>query len=177
MSRMKWVSLAGILALAGSGAALADSAVAIEMHQIDAKGVGKVVGTIRATQTQWGVLFTPDLSGVTPGIHGFHLHENPSCDAGDKDGTMTAGMAAGGHYDPAKTAKHDGPYANGHLGDLPPIYVDADGSIKTPVLAPRLKLADLKGRSLMIHIHGDNFADTPEKLGGGGGRMVCGVIP
>ncbi len=29
----------------------------------------------------------------------------------------------------------------------------------------------------MIHAGGDNYSDTPEKLGGGGARVACGVIP
>ena len=38
-----------------------------------------------------------------------------------------AALAAGGHYDPAKTDRHEGPYGNGHLGDLPALYVDKEG--------------------------------------------------
>ncbi|MRR17699.1 MAG: superoxide dismutase [Cu-Zn] SodC1, partial [Deltaproteobacteria bacterium] len=30
--------------------------------------------------------------------------------------------------------------------------------------------------SLMIHVGGDNYSDVPEKLGGGGGRLACGVV-
>lgn len=56
-----------------------------------------------------------------------------------KDGKAVAALAAGGHFDPQKTGKHLGPYADGHLGDLPPIYVTADGMANYPVLAPRLK--------------------------------------
>jgi Cu-Zn family superoxide dismutase len=44
-------------------------------------------------------------------------------------------------------------------------------------VAPRLKLADLKGRSLMIHSGADNYFDAPEKNGGGGERIACGVMP
>jgi len=44
------------------------------------------------------------------------------------------------------------------------------------VHAPKLTLADLKGRSIMIHANGDNHSDTPKKLGGGGARVACGVI-
>jgi Cu-Zn family superoxide dismutase len=44
------------------------------------------------------------------------------------------------------------------------------------VLAPRIKVSDLKGRSLMIHAGGDNYSDSPQKLGGGGARVACGVI-
>lgn len=45
-----------------------------------------------------------------------------------------------------------------------------------PVLAPRLKLSDLSGRALMIHAGGDNHSDQPAMLGGGGARIICGVI-
>ena len=93
----------------------------------------------------------------------------------DRDGKPVASLGAGGHYDPAKTGKHLGPYGEGHLGDLPPLYVDAQGKSTLPVLAPRLKIADIKGRSLMVHAGGDNFSDQPEPLGGGGARIGCGI--
>ena len=51
-----------------------------------------------------------------------------------------------------------------------------EGMAQTPVLAPRLKTDDVKGRSLMIHLMGDNFSDDPQPLGGGGARLACGVI-
>lgn len=93
-----------------------------------------------------------------------------------KDGKAVPALAAGGHYDPANTGKHEGPYGNGHLGDLPALAVATDGMATLPVLAPRLKVADIKGRSLMIHAGGDNYADTPAPLGGGGARAACGVV-
>ena len=84
----------------------------------------------------------------------------------------------GGHLDPMTTGKHLGPESTeGHLGDLPPLFVDGDGKASLPVLAPRLNTTDLEGRSLMIHAGGDNYADQPAKLGGGGARMACGVVP
>jgi Cu-Zn family superoxide dismutase len=134
------------------------------------QGVGAAVGSIVLSETKYGVLLTPDLKGLPPGIHGFHLHQNPSCD--------NKGMAAGGHFDPQKTEKHLGAYSDsGHLGDLPALTVNADGTAKLPVLAPRIKhLSELTGHALMIHLGGDNYADQPEKLGGGGPRLVCGVI-
>jgi Cu-Zn family superoxide dismutase len=57
------------------------------------------------------------------------------------------------------------------------LFVTADGRATHPVLAPRLRVSDLRGRSLMVHAGGDNHADHPEKLGGGGPRMACGVVP
>jgi Cu-Zn family superoxide dismutase len=91
-------------------------------------------------------------------------------------GKPMAASAAGGHFDPLMTGKHEGPYGNGHSGDLPFLYVDKDGKALLPVLAPRLKVSDLKGRSLMIHAGGDNYSDVPEKLGGGGSRLACGAV-
>jgi len=171
-------SFAALLALASMPAAAAASGpVVIPMNLVDAKGASKPVGTITAADTGYGLLLTPALSGLPPGLHGFHVHENPSCDAAEKEGVMTPALAAGGHLDPAKTGRHEGPYGSGHLGDLPALYVDADGKASVQVLAPRLKLADLQGRSLMVHSGGDNCSDHPAPLGGGGPRIACGVTP
>jgi len=148
----------------------------IVMHRIDAAGVGPSIGTVSVSPTPYGTLFSPKLTGLTPGLHGFHVHQNPDCGPAEKDGTKVAGLAAGGHYDPQNTGKHEGPYRNGHLGDLPPLYADADGNATLPVLAPRIKISDLKGRSLMIHAGGDNYSDIPSALGGGGARFACGVV-
>lgn len=164
-----------LLSLASAiGAAKAD--VVIGMKTVDASGIGKSIGTVTASQTPYGVLLTPALTDLSPGIHGFHVHENPDCAAKEKDGKMVAALAAGGHYDPDKTNRHEGPYGTGHLGDLPALYVGANGNAIYPVLAPRLKLSDLSGRSLMIHAGGDNHSDHPAPLGGGGARMACGVV-
>lgn len=154
--------------------ALAQTTVSLQMA--DEKGAGKAVGSVSIAQTQYGLVFTPDLKGLPPGLHGFHVHENPSCDPKEQNGKMVPALAAGGHLDPAGTKKHDTPWGNGHLGDLPALYVDNNGNASQPVLAPRLKLADVNGRALMVHVGGDNHADHPQPLGGGGARMACGVI-
>ena len=159
-----------------AGMAQAEETLKVTMNLATTGGIGKSVGTVTASQTSYGVVLTPDLRGLAPGIHGFHVHQNPSCSTKEQDGKQVPALAAGGHYDPAKTGRHEGPYGNGHLGDLPAIYVTQDGTATYPVLAPRLKLSDLKGRSLMIHAGGDNHADHPQKLGGGGARIACGII-
>lgn len=157
-----------------SGPALAE--VVVPMHLVDEKGVGAGVGQITITESRYGLVFTPALRGLPPGIHGFHLHQNPSCEPAEKDGAMVAAGAAGGHYDPAHANAHGTPWGDGHPGDLPAIYVDANGSAAQPVLAPRLKSADLDGRALIVHTGGDNHADHPAALGGGGSRIACGII-
>jgi Cu-Zn family superoxide dismutase len=148
----------------------------VTMNVLSDSGVGASAGTVTISETPYGVVFTPSLAGLPSGLHGFHVHENGSCNAGQKDGKVVAGLAAGGHYDPAGSKHHGLPWGDGHLGDLPALYVDATGAATNPVLAPRLKMADLKGRALMVHVGGDNHSDHPAALGGGGARLVCGVI-
>ncbi|QEA38077.1 superoxide dismutase [Pistricoccus aurantiacus] len=156
-------------------AAGAQAAQEIEMHSVSQDGVGDSVGTVTVEDTEYGLLLTPDLSGLEPGLHGFHVHENASCEPAEKDGEQVAAAAAGGHFDPQNTETHQGPYGDGHLGDLPVLMVDDDGMATTPTLAPRLKVSDLGGHALMIHEGGDNYSDNPE-LGGGGARVACGTI-
>lgn len=150
--------------------------VIIKVSLVSDQGVGKEIGTIMASDSKYGLVLTPQLTDLAPGLHGFHVHDKPDCSHAMKDGKAVPALAAGGHYDPAGTGKHEGPFGNGHLGDLPALYVGADGKATLPVLAPRLKAADLNGRSLMIHAGGDNYSDTPAPLGGGGARAACGVV-
>ena len=125
-------TIAIALAMASS-AAFAD--VVVPMHMVDAKGAGAGVGQVTISESRYGLVFTPALQGLSPGIHGFHVHQNPSCEPQEKDGAMVAAGAAGGHYDPAATNVHGAPWGDGHLGDLPALYVDANGSAAQPVLA------------------------------------------
>ncbi len=144
----------------------------------NASGLGKAVGTVTFTETPEGLIITPKLTGLPAGQHGFHIHENPSLGPVEKEGKLVAGLQAGGHYDPQKTGKHMGPYdASGHLGDLPVLFVDQDGTTPVSSFAPRItSLETIKNRSLMIHFHGDNYSDTPKSLGGGGARLAGGII-
>jgi Cu-Zn family superoxide dismutase len=152
------------------------SDIVIDVHYVTDQGTGKKIGTITAEQRPYGTLLTPDLSGLSPGLHGFHLHEGAACGPGQKDGRMVPGLAAGGHYDPDATGSHQGPYGNGHLGDLPALYADKSGKVTLPVLAPRVRLKDLKGHALIIHAGGDNYSDDPSPLGGGGARIACAMV-
>ena len=142
--------------------------ITIKMYATAAVGRGRFLGIIIASDTRRGLLLVPRMHGLSPGFHGFHLHAKPSC--------ANFGRGAGGHWDPKNKGKHRGPYrSNGHLGDLPKLYVNSGGFITRGVLAARLTVADLKGRALVIHAGGDNYSDTPKKLGGGGSRIACGV--
>jgi len=167
-----WIVAVALVLAAASARA---EEIVVTIHLSTDAGEGTEIGTVKVQDTSHGALFTPNLHGLPPGLHGFHVHEHAHCGPADKEGTMTAGMAAGGHFDPAKTGKHLGPYGEGHLGDLPPLFVDAEGNATLPVLAPRLKVKDLKGHSIMIHAGADNYSDEPKPLGGGGARIACGT--
>jgi Cu-Zn family superoxide dismutase len=174
----RFLLIAGIVYLAFVARALQADESRIEIFAITDAGSGPSLGTVTVAETPYGLLFTPSLNGLAPGLHGFHIHETPSCAPGIQDGKPVAGLAAGGHWDPAGTGLHEGPYGRGHLGDLPALAVTDSGTASYPVLAPRLKkLTEIGGRSLMIHAGGDTHSDHPAKLGGGGARIACGVIP
>ena len=172
--KMKRIGLTLLAAVIGTAAFGAETSVTI--HALNESGTGDELGTVTVTDTDDGAMFTPELTGLTPGPHGFHVHVNPDCGPAEKDGKMVPGLAAGGHYDPGDTGAHLGPYGEGHLGDLPVLSVNDDGTADTALTAPRVKVSDLAGRSLIIHAGGDNYSDDPEPLGGGGARVACGVF-
>ena len=169
--------MAGIagLVLLGSPALAAD--LRAEMQLATPNGPEAGVGTVTVVGSPGGAQFKTDLHGLPPGPHGFHVHENGNCAASNANGQVTPAGAAGGHFDPAHTGHHEGPTKDGHLGDLPVLTVGQNGTAQETLTAPHIKDAQaLKGHALMIHAGGDNYSDQPQPLGGGGGRIACGVI-
>lgn len=137
-------------------------------------------GVIRFRDSQFGLIVVPELYGLTPGPHGTHLHARPDCSS--ESGKAAAG--AGDHYDPGQTGLHAGPYGDGHLGDFPNLIVESDGRAIIPMLAPRVKLEDLRGHAIVIHAGADRYGAEITSSGDahashgemtGGARMYCGV--
>jgi Cu-Zn family superoxide dismutase len=147
----------------------------VDINRISDAGVGEKIGTVAISEDKKGLTLKVAVAGLPKGQRGFHVHEKGDCGPAMKDGKMTAGLAAGGHYDPEGKKSHKGPHGAGHKGDLP-LLNGTDKGINQTVSAPRLKLTDIQGRSLVIHEGGDNYSDQPEN-GGGKGRAACGVIP
>lgn len=157
-----WIAIASVMTT------LAYASLDIPMYSMQDNG--KEIGYVRADDTIYGVLFTPFLHGLPSGIRGFHVHQCSSC--------AHQGKNAGDHLDLVGTGLHRGPYnGNSHVGDLPVLIVNAKGRAQLPVLAPRLKLENLRGRTLMIDAGGDNYSDNPAVNGGGIARIACGEVP
>ena len=155
----------------------AQEKITVQMYKVDESGINQQIGTVTVTESNEGLVFKSKLSGLPEGNQGFHIHEKPDCSAMEHDAKMTPAGMAGGHYDPMKTKKHEGPEGDGHLGDLPFLITDKDGTSNSLVIATRIKkLSEIKNRSIMIHENGDNYSDTPVLLGGGGKRIACGII-
>ncbi|MBR0573471.1 superoxide dismutase [Cu-Zn] SodC [Pasteurella atlantica] len=152
--------------------------IEVKMELLDLEKGNQNIGKITITESEYGLVFTPELKGLTAGLHGFHIHQNPSCASKEKNGKLVAGLGAGGHWDPKNVGKHGQFWSDeAHLGDLPALSVNENGTAHNSVLVPRLtQLDEIKGLSLMIHKGGDNHSDHPAPLGGGGPRMACGII-
>jgi superoxide dismutase, Cu-Zn family len=125
---------------------------------------GARVGTVTLTQQTDGVAFRADVSGVTLGQHGFHIHAVGKCEA--------PFTSAGPHLNPLGR-KHGKTNPEGpHAGDLDNI---SNGSVSR--LAPGLQWAQLfdeDGSAFVLHADPDDYKTDPS--GNSGGRIACGVI-
>jgi len=134
--------------------------------------------------------------GVAPGFHGFHVHAVGKCDPGTTDpatGQPAPFLSAGGHL--ARPGEAHG----AHAGDMPPLYVNADGTANAAFTTDRFGRADLKdadGSAVIVHVGPDNLAHIPPRYstegpdgtrvpgpdattlatGDAGPRALCGVL-
>jgi len=146
--------------------------------EIRGKGIEGTAELVERTQGNATVVeITVEASGLTPGLHGIHLHETGKCEPDF--------AAAGGHFDPGPASNPD-PDANHpyHMGDLPQLEVDEEGrgtlhAVTTRVtLSPGpLSLFDADGSAIILHAGPDPGRTGPPKSGvSGGARVACGVI-
>jgi Cu-Zn family superoxide dismutase len=129
----------------------------------------KVEGTVTFTKTDKGVRVQADISGLTPGKHGFHIHEFGDASSPD-------GMSAGGHFNPHKI-DHGAPTAEKrHVGDLGNIEADSSGHATVDMIDPALGFSgstSILGRGVVVHEKEDNFG---QPVGNAGGRLAVGTI-
>ena len=129
-----------------------------------------VRGEVTFTPVEGGVLVRAELTGLSPGAHGFHVHEKGDCSAPD-------GTSAGGHFNPGGH-EHGGPTDEArHAGDLGNIVADESGRAVLERLDPVLSLTgedSIVGRGVIVHASEDDLKSQP--TGGAGARQACGVI-
>lgn len=142
---------------------------------------GNQVGIVTLTSVDDGVQLAVLIEGLdnaamndVRGQHGFHIHETGDCSAADFS-------SAGGHFNPTDTGHGlldpDGP----HAGDLPNLWIEADGSADYTVTTDLISLTpgdrsvfDSDGSAIIIHAGPDDYLTDP--AGDSGGRIACGVI-
>jgi Cu-Zn family superoxide dismutase len=137
----------------------------------------EIAGIVTFTATDGGVKIVADVTGLTPGKHGFHIHE-----FGDISDSAKA-MSTGGHYDPNGTHHHalvdaDRPDAMPHhAGDMGNLVADTAGKAHLEIVLQGVSLMGpanpLVGRAVIIHATSD---DGGQPVGNAGGRVGQGVI-
>jgi Cu/Zn superoxide dismutase len=137
---------------------------------LEAKDNSGVEGTVTFTAERGGVRIVADVFHLTPGKHGFHVHEHGDCSAHDAS-------SAGGHFNPYGQ-KHGGPgNPNRHAGDLGNLVADETGHAHYDWVDDLLDLNGpnaIIGRSVVVHANEDDLTSQP--AGNSGPRIACGVI-
>lgn len=127
-------------------------------------------GMVTFTQVETGVLVVADLTGVEPGMHGFHIHEFGDCSADD-------GTSAGGHFNPEGT-EHAAPSDSyRHVGDLGNVTADDTGTVHHEYTDTHVAFSgpnSIIGRGVIVHAGEDDLATQP--TGAAGARVACGVV-
>ncbi|MEX2190495.1 MAG: superoxide dismutase family protein [Bacteroidota bacterium] len=129
-----------------------------------------VSGIVTFEKTDKGVHVMARITGLTPGKHGFHIHEYGDCSADN-------GTSAGGHFNPAGMP-HSGPMMEKrHVGDMGNLEADKDGNAKLDYVDPLITLTGphaVIGYGVIVHEKEDDLKSQP--TGDAGGRLACGVV-
>ncbi len=134
------------------------------------RGNEGVQGSVRFTRQEGGVLIEAKVAGLSPGLHGFHIHEWGDVDCMD-------GKCAGGHFNP-EGSNHGGPDgAVRHIGDMGNIEANKEGYGTYRRVDKRIQLSGpngIIGRAVILHAGEDDLMSQP--TGNAGARVAYGVI-
>lgn len=138
--------------------------------ELSGRSGASVSGSVRFTEVGGKLRVEARVAGLTPGEHGFHVHEVGDCSAADA-------TSAKGHFNPAgKQHGHHGG-SERHGGDMPNLLADASGNADFRADVSGLTLngqTSVVGRSVVIHADPDDYKSQP--AGNSGKRVACGVI-
>ncbi len=161
------LALTAALALCASTATAQSPPTTAELKN----GAGQVIGKVTLVEAPKGVLLKVEAKGLTPGWHGLHFHEKADCSKSDF-------TSAGGHTHGGGDRVHGLLNAKANeTGDLPNLYVAADGTGATEVFSSLTTLGALKdadGSAVLIHAGADDHQTQP--IGGAGARVACAVV-
>ena len=173
--RMQKFILIGALASAGLLTACAGGVPSgkapAAMAQLAPTQGNKVSGTVTFVQSGDKLKVFAEVSGLTPGLHGFHIHEKGDCSAPD-------GTSAGGHFNPTSKPHGNPERGEHHAGDMVQLVADDKGIARqvSYIEGPTLGEGpgNIIGRSVIVHAALDDYKTQP--TGNSGGRQACGVI-
>jgi Cu-Zn family superoxide dismutase len=167
MQRLMLVSAVGALAVCSTLPAHAQSAAA----RLEPTKGNATAGNVTFTQKGDKVAIEAKVSGLTPGGHGFHIHEKGDCSSGD-------GMSAGGHFNPTGKPHANPSVPDHHTGDMPMLVADASGnaslSLELGAMTVGSGATDVVGKAVIVHKDTDDYTTQP--TGNSGGRVACGLI-
>ncbi|CAI8616342.1 unnamed protein product [Vicia faba] len=140
------------------------------------KGTSAVEGVVTLTQDDGGpTTVNVRITGLTPGLHGFHLHEY-----GD---TTNGCISTGPHFNPNKLTHGAPEDETRHAGDLGNIVANAEGVAEATIVDNQIPLTgpnSVVGRALVVHELEDDLGKGGHELslstGNAGGRLACGVV-
>ncbi len=160
---------AGAIALAGC--ATPPETPPTARVQLWASSGSQASGVVTFTPRGDAVLVVARVSGLTPGEHGFHVHEVGDCSAPDAS-------SAKGHFNPGGVMHGYYQHAEHHAGDLPNLVANASGVANYRAEVRGLQLDTgpngILGRSVIVHANADDYRSQP--AGNSGMRVACGVI-
>jgi len=180
-----------ILALVATASVLGARAAADHRRELRAElknAAGAVIGHVRFTPVSGGVQVTTEITSLSPGFHGYHVHANN--DPANGEGCVPPTIvSADGHFAVAGTSH------GAHAGDMPVLLAMANGEGRSRFVSDRFTLADLRGRAVIVHAGSNNYGNIPvganpdqytpnspaataatAATGNAGARVACGVI-
>ncbi len=128
-----------------------------------------VAGTLTFTKTSSGMHVKGEITGLTPGEHGFHVHEYG---VWNEDGT-----ASGGHFNPTKAPHASHASEKRHVGDMGNIKADESGKAVVDLEDDQMTFegpTSILGRGLVVHAKADDLKTQPS--GDAGGRLAVAII-
>jgi superoxide dismutase, Cu-Zn family len=127
----------------------------------------KVAGTLTFIQDGEKVRVSGTITGLTPGYHGFHIHETGDCSAPDF-------TSAGDHFNPNKGQHGEMDKKESHMGDMGNIKANKDGVAEIDETTEYMDLNQINGKAVVVHANEDDLKTQP--AGNSGPRIGCGII-